>query len=64
MTAQLSYKIDGKKFLWDNVTYDSREAAQEAMKAYVQEGFEVELLEIEDQFLVYSRRVAAEQSAS
>lgn len=64
MTAQLSYKIDGKKFLWDNVTYDSREAAQEAMKAYVQEGFEVELLEIEGQFLVYSRRVAAEQSAS
>lgn len=64
MTAQLSYKIDGKKFLWDNVTYDSREAAQEAMKAYVQEGFEVELLEIEGQFLVYSRRVVAEQSAS
>ena len=64
MTAQLSYKIDGKKFLWDSVTYDSREAAQEAMKAYVQEGFEVELLEIEGQFLVYSRRVAAEQSAS
>lgn len=64
MTAQLSYKIDGKKFLWDSVTYDSREAAQEAMKAYVQEGFEVELLEIEGQFLLYSRRVAAEQSAS
>lgn len=63
MTAQLSYKIDGKKFLWDSVNYDSREAAQEAMKAYEQEGFEVELLEIEGQFLVYSRRVAAEQSA-
>jgi hypothetical protein len=33
------------------------------MKAYEQDGFEVELLEIEGQFLVYSRRIAAEQSA-
>jgi len=64
MTIPLSRKIDGKKFLWDHVNYDSREAAQEAMKAYEEEGFEVEVLEIEGQFLLYSRRVAAEQSAS
>jgi hypothetical protein len=64
MTIPLSRKFDGKKFLWDHVKYESREEAQKAMEAYEQEGFEVELLENENQFLVYSRRVAAEQSAS
>jgi len=64
MTIPLSRKIDGKKFLWDHVNYESREEAQKAMEAYEQEGFEVELIENENQFLVYSRRVAAEQSAS
>jgi len=64
MIIPLSRKIDGKKFLWDHVNYESREEAQKAMEAYEQEGFEVKLIENENQFLVYSRRVAAEQSAS
>jgi hypothetical protein len=63
MDIALTQKIDGKKFLWDSVNYESREAAQQAMEAYTQEGFEVELIESEDQFLVYSRRIAAVQSA-
>ena len=64
MTTPLSYKFEGKKFLWDSIDYESREAAQQAMEAYEKEGFEVQLMEIEGRFLVYSRRVAAEQSAS
>ncbi len=63
MDIPLAQKIDGKKFLWDSVSYESREAAQKAMEAYEQEGFDAELIEIEGQFLVYSRRVAAVQSA-
>jgi hypothetical protein len=63
MDIPLTQKIDGKKFLWDSVNYESREAAQQAMEAYAQEGFEVELIESEGQFLVYSRRIAAVQSA-
>jgi hypothetical protein len=63
MDIPLAQKIDGKKFLWDHVNYESREVAQKAMEAYEQEGFEVELIEIEGQFLVYSRRLAAVQSA-
>jgi hypothetical protein len=63
MDIPLAQKIEGKKFLWDNVNYESREVAQKAMEAYEQEGFEVELIEIEGQFLVYSRRLAAVQSA-
>ena len=63
MDIPLAQKIDGKKFLWDSVNYESREAAQKTMEAYEQEGFEAELIEIEGQFLVYSRRVASVQSA-
>ena len=63
MGIALSQKIDGKKFLWDGVNYESRDEAQQAMEAYKHEGFDVELIESEDQFLVYSRRVAAVQSA-
>jgi hypothetical protein len=63
MEIPLAQKIDGKKFLWDGINYESREAAQQAMEAYEQEGFEVQLIESEDQFLVYSRRLAAVQSA-
>ena len=63
MGIPLSQKIDGKKFLWDGVNYESRDTAQQAMEAYKHEGFDVELIESEDQFLVYSRRVAAVQSA-
>ena len=63
MAIPLAQKIDGKKFLWDGVNYESRDEAQQAMEAYKHEGFDVELIESEDQFLVYSRRVAAVQSA-
>ena len=63
MDIPLARKIDGKKFLWDGVNYESREKAQQATEAYEQEGFEAELIESEGQFLVYSRRVAAVQAA-
>ncbi len=63
MTIPLARKVEGKKFLWDGVTYDSQEKAQEALKAYEQDGFEVEIFEDGDSFLVYSRRIAAVQTA-
>jgi hypothetical protein len=63
MAIPLAQKIDGKKFLWDGVNYESRDEAQQAVAAYEQNGFDVEMIEMDDQFLVYSRRVAAVQSA-
>lgn len=63
MAIPLAQKFDGKKFLWDGVNYESRDAAQQALDAYQQDGFEVELVENNGQFLVYSRRIAAVQSA-
>jgi hypothetical protein len=63
MAIPLAQKFDGKKFLWDGVNYESRDEAQQALEAYQQDGFEVELVEMDGRFLVYSRRVAAVQSA-
>jgi hypothetical protein len=63
MTIPLARKIDGKKFMWDGMTYDSLEKAQEVQKAYEEDGFEVALVEEEGSHLVYNRRVAAAQTA-
>jgi len=63
MAIPLAQKFDGKKFLWDGVNYESRDEAQQALEAYEQDVSLVELVEMDGQFLVYSRRVAAVQSA-
>jgi hypothetical protein len=63
MTIPLARKIDGKKFMWDGLTYDSKQKAYEVTVAYQSDGFETELFEEDGQFLVYSRRVSTVQSA-
>jgi hypothetical protein len=64
MTIPLARKINGKKFLWDGATYDSRDQAGEILEAYQKDSFEVQLIEEEEKFLIYSRRLAAVQSES
>lgn len=49
--------INGKKFMWDGVAYESREKAQEVMEKYRKDNFEVELIEEGSQSLLYTRRV-------
>ena len=63
MTIPLAKKVDGKKFMWDGGTYDSPEAAQKIMEDYAKDGFEVQMVEKDGQYLVYSRRVATVQAA-
>ena len=58
MTIPLARKVDGKKFMWDGVVYDSDDQAQQVMEGYAKVGFEVQKFVNEGQFLVYSRRVA------
>jgi len=48
--------INGKKFMWDGVVYESKEKAQEVMEKYRSDNFEVELIEEGSQFLLYTRR--------
>ena len=52
--------IDGKKFMWDGVVYESEKEAQDTKKKYEEDKFEVELVREEDQHLLYSRRVVTE----
>jgi len=58
MEIPLARKVNGKKFMWDGVVYDSEASAHQVMEGYAKNGFEVEQFVEEGQFLVYSRRVA------
>ena len=55
-----SKKINGKKFMWDGIVYESKKEAQDVMQKYKDDNFEVELIEEEKQFLLYTRRVVTE----
>ena len=52
--------INGKKFMWDYVVYESKKEAQDMMQKFKDDGFEVELIEEEKQHLLYTRRVITE----
>ncbi|MFC2160699.1 hypothetical protein ACFLRX_03500 [Acidobacteriota bacterium] len=58
--ADLSKIIDGKKFMWDGITYESEKDALDAKKAYEAEEFEVELVTVENLPFIYTRRFVEE----
>jgi hypothetical protein len=57
MDIPLAKKVNGKKFMWDGVIYDSDDQAQQIMEDYAKDGFEVQKFVEDGKFLVYSRRV-------
>ena len=52
--------INGKKFMWDGVVYESKKEAEDTMRKYKDDNFEVELIEEEGKHLLYTRRVVTE----
>lgn len=52
--------IDGKKFMWDGVEFQSKEEILDAMQKYKKDGFEVETYEEGDKLFLYTRRVVKE----
>jgi hypothetical protein len=52
--------INGKKFMWDGVVYESKKEAEGTMQKYKDDNFEVELIEEEKKHLLYTRRVVTE----
>jgi hypothetical protein len=62
MDIPLAKKVNGKKFMWDGLVYDSDEQAQQVMEGYAKDGFEVEKFVEDGQFLVYNRRVKVAES--
>ncbi|MFC2170151.1 hypothetical protein ACFLRM_06280 [Acidobacteriota bacterium] len=52
--------INGEKFMWDGVVYESEKDAQEIKQKYETDNFKVELVKEENKFLLYTRRVVTE----
>ena len=52
--------INGKKFMWDECDYPEKENALEAEQKYKNDGFETEVIENENKFFVFTRRVVKE----
>ena len=55
-----SIKVNGKKFMWDSVVYESKKEAEDTMRKYKDDNFEVELKEEKGKYLLYTRRVVTE----
>ncbi|MGA2357719.1 MAG: hypothetical protein ACLQOO_08680 [Terriglobia bacterium] len=64
MSTNLTIISDGKKFLWDGQPYDSKEAASSAAQSYQNDNFQVQTVEEDGKFLVYTRRVIKEWVAA
>jgi len=56
----ISKIINGKKFMWDFVVYESKKEAQDLMQKFKDDGFEVELIEEENKYLLFTRRVVTD----
>ncbi len=46
--------------MWDGVVYESEKEAQDTMKKYKEDNFEVEMKEEEGKHLLYTRRLVTE----
>ena len=46
--------------MWDGVVYPSQEEARDVMEKYKKDNFDVEFVEEDKQYLVYTRRVVKE----
>ena len=60
MSPNLAMISDGKKFMWYGQLYDSKEEASRAAESYQNENFEIQMLEEDGKFLVYTRRTVKE----
>ena len=63
MNVPLARQVNGKKFMWDGVVYETDDQAQQAMEDYAKDGFEVQKFMEDGRFLVYSRRVATAEKS-
>ena len=58
--TEISRVIDSKKYMWDGAQYDSEEEASGKKSEYEQNEFETILLQEDDKFLIYTRRVVTD----
>jgi hypothetical protein len=46
--------------MWDGIVYESEKEAQKVKQTYENDNFEVEMVEEEEKYLLYTRRVVTE----
>ncbi len=57
--APVNYKIiDNKKYMWDGKEYTDEGGALKIADIYKKDKFEVQLIQEQDKYLIYTRRVA------
>jgi hypothetical protein len=54
--VQLAKTFGGRKYMWDGAEYGDPEAAHEAAHRYLGDDFEVQTVEEDGRWFVYSRR--------
>ena len=57
---ELARTFNGKKFMWDGKVYADEKERREVSQKYKDDGFEVELVEEENQYFLFTRRVVTE----
>ena len=57
---ELARIFNGKKFMWDGKVYTDEKERREIGQKYKDDGFEVELVEEENQYFLFTRRVVTE----
>ena len=60
MTGSEVLWLAGKKYMWDGLLHETKEAAEAKRVAYEAQDFETHLVEASGKFLVYTRRVVTE----
>jgi len=57
---ELARIFNGKKFMWDGRVYTEEKERREISQKYKEDGFEVELVEEDNQYFLFTRRVVTE----
>lgn len=57
---ELARYFDGKKFMWDGRSYSDEQEMKETKKQYLDRGFQVQVVEEENQYFLFSRKVVTE----
>ncbi len=57
---ELARTFNGKKFMWDGKMYTNEKERRENSQKYKDDGFEVEMVEEENQYFLFTRRVVKE----
>ena len=60
MKPDLAKVIDGLKYMWDGEIYDSKELAEKTKQEYEKNNFQTVLIQEENKYLLYTRRVVTE----